>query len=963
GNLRTMEEQQQHWQNAQSLELGLDLVAAARSQLRLLAAVDSHPLDLYRGPALHCAILRYENCWLRLLADHGPYASTGLPLIPPLDCAWIWHCHRLNPVQYIRDCKASYGKLLDAPNVSTGIESEAVAYTQQLWDSQFSDEKYEAASEDLLRKESAFSRKITYDLQAAIERQSSFFYQVSRPHMEEERFLYAALQRYKGFLYLLKLSRLRVFLVPTYDIDLMWHSHQACSGVYREDTVKLLGRVLNHDDTDSDRTEGQKLDTGFNRTRNLWQNMFGSSYEKAGAMYRGEPPALPLLLQSTQYPAYSPKSCSTISSWKGVQGVELRKSMQVFITVQKARNLHASQDGVVGVRLLFKNKCSTLKLETSWIKGTQNPQWKDFWSLECEEATEGLRLELLSEGVTCCSLIKKSRLIGWTEISWKSILSSSTLSLDGWVPLIMKSNLGLDQKPTSLRVSVSITPPTAVPFLLRMEYPLLRNGKRDYLSKTVYDHQNKKAFMVKINGLGAKETSVIQVYRIGCKESPEILLGSAARIGPASTAWSLLDGDMHLIINSTVQGCQLNIIPTTPSENSVTLLHGRKCQYEVPGSRQADEAGFITFVRQLQGIRNGKATALFNWKSGAMEISSEENGVLVVLLCTILSVAADTIHVASFWNSTLGKLKKVSRSDDWGSVILNKHWDLQPQRSPQFCPWYSMSSNQWLSSFYGTDLGCNRNWVHSLCKLSSGCGTCGGGCGGCGAGGCGNGLKGGVNGGRGGGCGGCGAGGCMNGMQRGGILLSGEHCANRQKHSSMEARGGGCGGCGAGGCGGCGAGGCANGILGADTKGVQGGKCGRCGAGGCGNKVMGDRVGFQASQCGGCGAGGCGNTPMGDKKGVQGGQCGGCGAGGCGNSIAGIDGKGVQGSKCGGCGAGDCGKNIRGSESDGKGVQGGKCGACGAGGCGNGTDKATAPVQGSGCGGCGAGGCGNSIQN
>ncbi|KAI5058271.1 hypothetical protein GOP47_0026441 [Adiantum capillus-veneris] len=715
-----MEEQQQHWQNAQSLELGLDLVAAARSQLRLLAAVDSHPLDLYRGPALHCAILRYENCWLRLLADHGPYASTGLPLIPPLDCAWIWHCHRLNPVQYIRDCKASYGKLLDAPNVSTGIESEAVAYTQQLWDSQFSDEKYEAASEDLLRKESAFSRKITYDLQAAIERQSSFFYQVSRPHMEEERFLYAALQRYKGFLYLLKLSRLRVFLVPTYDIDLMWHSHQACSGVYREDTVKLLGRVLNHDDTDSDRTEGQKLDTGFNRTRNLWQNMFGSSYEKAGAMYRGEPPALPLLLQSTQYPAYSPKSCSTISSWKGVQGVELRKSMQVFITVQKARNLHASQDGVVGVRLLFKNKCSTLKLETSWIKGTQNPQWKDFWSLECEEATEGLRLELLSEGVTCCSLIKKSRLIGWTEISWKSILSSSTLSLDGWVPLIMKSNLGLDQKPTSLRVSVSITPPTAVPFLLRMEYPLLRNGKRDYLSKTVYDHQNKKAFMVKINGLGAKETSVIQVYRIGCKESPEILLGSAARIGPASTAWSLLDGDMHLIINSTVQGCQLNIIPTTPSENSVTLLHGRKCQYEVPGSRQADEAGFITFVRQLQGIRNGKATALFNWKSGAMEISSEENGVLVVLLCTILSVAADTIHVASFWNSTLGKLKKVSRSDDWGSVILNKHWDLQPQRSPQFCPWYSMSSNQWLSSFYG-----------------------------CGAGGCGNGLKGGVNGGRG----------------------------------------------------------------------------------------------------------------------------------------------------------------------------------------------------------------------
>ena len=102
------------------------------------------------------------------------------------------------------------------------------------------------------------------------------------------RFLEAALQRYKGFLYLLKLSGLTQFLVPTYDIDLIWHSHQASPLAYREDTTKLFGKVLNHDDTDSDRSKGQKLDTGFNTTRRHWKDTFGTCYERTGAMYRGE---------------------------------------------------------------------------------------------------------------------------------------------------------------------------------------------------------------------------------------------------------------------------------------------------------------------------------------------------------------------------------------------------------------------------------------------------------------------------------------------------------------------------------------------------------------------------------------------------------------------------------------------------------------------------------------------------
>ena len=49
---------------------------------------------------------RYEECWLPLLAScpdgFTPMAESfgqPLPLRPPLDCEWVWLCHRLNPVK------------------------------------------------------------------------------------------------------------------------------------------------------------------------------------------------------------------------------------------------------------------------------------------------------------------------------------------------------------------------------------------------------------------------------------------------------------------------------------------------------------------------------------------------------------------------------------------------------------------------------------------------------------------------------------------------------------------------------------------------------------------------------------------------------------------------------------------------------------------------------------------------
>ncbi|KAF8582970.1 hypothetical protein K439DRAFT_1285906, partial [Ramaria rubella] len=38
------------------------------------------------------------------------------------------------------------------------------------------------------------------------------------------------------------------FLVPTLDIDLGWHTHQLSGARYMSDTVRHVGRYVDHDD-------------------------------------------------------------------------------------------------------------------------------------------------------------------------------------------------------------------------------------------------------------------------------------------------------------------------------------------------------------------------------------------------------------------------------------------------------------------------------------------------------------------------------------------------------------------------------------------------------------------------------------------------------------------------------------------------------------------------------------------
>jgi hypothetical protein len=74
-----------------------------------------HPLflllssgGLCQGDVLTEALRRYEQLWLPLLAAAKVEGATAT-LVPPLDVAFVWHLHRLQPAAYAADTAAVAG--------------------------------------------------------------------------------------------------------------------------------------------------------------------------------------------------------------------------------------------------------------------------------------------------------------------------------------------------------------------------------------------------------------------------------------------------------------------------------------------------------------------------------------------------------------------------------------------------------------------------------------------------------------------------------------------------------------------------------------------------------------------------------------------------------------------------------------------------------------------------------------
>ena len=286
-------------------DFSVDLVASSRAHVAFLRRVHAAGVSLQRPSAE--SVRRYRELWLPLLASRAT-AELALAedLVPPLDIAWLWHTHRLAPRAYRRACIELLGAsdALDAPrcafasqsadDVDAGIAPGAAA-TRARWAALHEDEPFFLPAAGAARACDEREGVIAgFDVAASAERQAGFLWQVSGERFGEEAFVEEGVARYAKFLRLIAMSGRGAFVVPTYQIDLFWHTHMlASAAAYERDGAALAGGAApDHDDSVDDRsTPETKLNASTATTRKLWADAFGEPFEVRGGMYRGEPPA------------------------------------------------------------------------------------------------------------------------------------------------------------------------------------------------------------------------------------------------------------------------------------------------------------------------------------------------------------------------------------------------------------------------------------------------------------------------------------------------------------------------------------------------------------------------------------------------------------------------------------------------------------------------------------------------
>ena len=271
--------------NQSAIDFGVNLHQAAIFHLEFLHLIGKRVelLDA-GGQHMHFAVQRYERQWLPLAVKYN-----DILLSAPLDIELIWHCHMLNPAAYQEDCCNVVGRLVDHTVMDDDRRRKSLQESRVLWRHEYPSVPFEADGLISPWFDSNFRSKLRYQLELAVERLKVFSYQVSLPHYRDDKYLSQAVLRYKKFLYLKRVHP-SIFLVPCYDVDLIWHSHMLHPVIYRNDMVAIVGYHFNHDNAVGDRHAGSKFTVSDAQTRQLWKKVFHEPFSHSGAMFRGEFP-------------------------------------------------------------------------------------------------------------------------------------------------------------------------------------------------------------------------------------------------------------------------------------------------------------------------------------------------------------------------------------------------------------------------------------------------------------------------------------------------------------------------------------------------------------------------------------------------------------------------------------------------------------------------------------------------
>ena len=260
--------------------ISVDLARAVIDYLAYLKEFYDHP-EYFQKASCNYAIYRYETFWLPFLAE-----NIELDIVPPLDILLVWHSHMLAPTTYANDCERLFGSIL--PYRIRRPTSQIIQFSEQLWAKKYRHTMpYHLGYTTNIQVVPPYTSKIKYALNQAIERQADFYYNVSLGHYKDPIFLNEAIERYKKFIFLKRLNP-QLCVVPVYDIDVIWRTHQLFPDIYRHDMITNLRYVLHHDDTKQGHSSNSNLSASDRETCHKWFSLYGDRLRKTGCMYRGK---------------------------------------------------------------------------------------------------------------------------------------------------------------------------------------------------------------------------------------------------------------------------------------------------------------------------------------------------------------------------------------------------------------------------------------------------------------------------------------------------------------------------------------------------------------------------------------------------------------------------------------------------------------------------------------------------
>jgi len=271
------------------VRFSVDLVEAALNHLRFLDYVDNFESVLTEEVLQH-GVRRYEQLWLPLAGQHR-----DIKVVAPVDVAWFWYLHMLQPLSYRRDCRKLLKSTLDhqfpdeksiIPHTNNAIEMWYATYNKEGFNIIRSGE-YVRPRRNAGQVKADKRSKLSVDLIANARSHIHFCYQVALPHFRDIKYLENALVRYKQFLCLKKLDP-EAFLTPSVDILLMWYTHMCYPLAYATDMMNICGKILDN----NIKVKPGKIDDRFiqarEKTNELWKKVSNEELLKPGTKLRSD---------------------------------------------------------------------------------------------------------------------------------------------------------------------------------------------------------------------------------------------------------------------------------------------------------------------------------------------------------------------------------------------------------------------------------------------------------------------------------------------------------------------------------------------------------------------------------------------------------------------------------------------------------------------------------------------------